>query len=86
VGARRRDIVAHFLVENWMISTAGVLVGCVLALAAGHLLSVQYDLPRVDLYYIVGGVLVMWLIGLAAAWHPSRRAARISPALATRTV
>lgn len=86
VGARRRDIVAHFLVENWMITTGGVFVGCVLALAAGHVLSLQYDLPRVDLYYIVGGVLVMWLVGMAAAWHPSRRAARISPALATRTV
>jgi putative ABC transport system permease protein len=86
VGARRRDIVAHFLVENWMITTAGVFVGCVLALAAGHVLSVQYELPRVDLYYIVGGVLVMWVVGMAAAWHPSRRAARISPALATRTV
>jgi putative ABC transport system permease protein len=86
VGARRRDIVAHFLVENWMITTGGVIVGCVLALAAGHVLSLQYDLPRVDLYYIVGGVLVMWVVGLAAAWHPSRRAARISPALATRTV
>jgi len=86
VGARRRDIVAHFLVENWMITSGGVLAGCVLALAAGHVPSLQYDLPRVDLYYIVGGVLVMWLVGLAAAWHPSRRAARISPALATRTV
>lgn len=86
VGARRRDIVAHFLVENWMITTAGVFVGCVLALAAGHVLSLEYELPRVDLYYIVGGVLVMWVVGLAAAWHPSRRAARISPALATRTV
>jgi putative ABC transport system permease protein len=86
VGARRRDVVAHFLVENWMITTGGVLVGCVLALAAGYLLSLQYNLPRVDLYYIVGGVVVMWLIGFAAAWHPSRRAARISPALATRTV
>ncbi len=86
VGARRRDVVAHFLVENWLITTVGVFVGCVLALAAGHLLSLQYDLPRVDLYYIVGGVVVMWLVGLAAAWHPSRRAARISPALATRTV
>jgi len=86
VGARRLDIVAHFLVENWMIMTSGVLVGSVLALAAGHLLSVQYELPRVDLYYIVGGVLAMWVVGLAAAWHPSRRAAGISPALATRTV
>jgi putative ABC transport system permease protein len=86
VGARRRDVVAHFLVENWLITTGGVLLGCVLALAAGHLVSLNYDLPRVDLYYIVGGVLVMWVIGIAAAWHPSRRAARISPALATRTV
>ena len=86
VGARRRDIVAHFLVENWMITTGGVFVGCLLALAAGHVLSTQYELPRVDLYYIVGGVLVMWVVGMAAAWHPSRRAARISPALATRTV
>jgi putative ABC transport system permease protein len=86
VGARRRDIVAHFLVENWMITTAGVVLGCVLALGAGHLLSVEYALPRVDLYYIVGGVLAIWLLGIAAAWHPARRAARISPALATRTV
>lgn len=86
VGARRRDIVAHFLVENWMIMTGGVIVGSMLALAAGHLLSMQYELPRVDLYYIVGGVLAMWVVGMAAAWHPSRRAARISPALATRTV
>jgi len=86
VGARRRDIVAHFLVENWLITTCGVLVGCVLSLAAGYVLSVEYEVPRVDLYYIVGGVLALWLIGLAAAWHPARRAARISPALATRTV
>lgn len=86
VGARQRDVVAHFLVENWIITSVGVLVGCVLALAAGHVLSLTYELPRVDLYYIVGGVLLMWLIGLASAWHPARRAARISPALATRTV
>jgi putative ABC transport system permease protein len=86
VGARRRDVVAHFLAENWMITTAGVLVGSILALAAGHLLAMEYSLPRVDLYYIVGGVIAIWLIGMAAAWHPARRAARISPALATRTV
>jgi putative ABC transport system permease protein len=86
VGARRRDVVLHFLAENWMITTGGVVLGSVLALIAGHLLSIEYRLPRVDLYYIVGGVLVLWAVGLAAAWYPARRAARISPALATRTV
>ena len=86
VGARKSDIVGYFLVENWMITTAGVVVGCVLALAAGHWLSLEYQLPRVDLYYLVGGVLALWIIGIGASWHPARRAARISPALATRTV
>lgn len=86
VGARRMDIVRHFLVENWMVTTAGVVVGCAGALAVGYWLSVKYQLPRLDLYYLVGGVLAIWLIGLLAAWQPARRASAISPAVATRTV
>jgi putative ABC transport system permease protein len=86
VGARRMDIVRHFLVENWMVTTAGVIAGCGAALGVGYWISVKYELPRLDLYYLVGGVLVIWLIGLAAAWQPARRASAISPAVASRTV
>lgn len=86
VGARRMDIVRHFLVENWMVTTAGIVAGCGLALGIGYRISVEYELPRLDLYYLVGGVLVIWLIGLFAAWQPARRASAISPAVATRTV
>jgi len=86
VGARRLDIVRHFLVENWMVTTAGVVAGCGVALAIGYWLSVQYELPRLDLYYLVGGALGIWLIGLFAALQPARRASAISPAVATRTV
>lgn len=85
VGARRRDIVRYFLVENWMITTCGVLIGCIMALAIGYWLSHEYHLPRVDLYYLVAGVAVLWTLGTLAAWQPARRAAKVSPALATRT-
>jgi putative ABC transport system permease protein len=86
VGARKRDIVRHFLVENALITTAGVVAGCGLALACGYELSRLYNLPRLDLYYLVGGVLVLWVIGQLAARQPAGRAAAISPSVATRTV
>jgi putative ABC transport system permease protein len=86
VGARKRDIVRYFMTENWLITSVGVIVGCCLALGAGFWLSTQYQLPRLDLYYLVGGVLGLWVVGQLAAWQPSRKAAKVSPAMATRTV
>ena len=46
----------------------------------------MFELPRLKLYYLVAGVATLWTIGLAAALLPARRAARVSPAVATRTV
>jgi putative ABC transport system permease protein len=86
VGARRRDIVRYFLIENGLVTSAGVVTGCALALAAGYWLSVEYALPRLNLYYLVSGVLLLWAIGQLAAWQPARRAAAVPPSVATRTV
>ena len=86
VGARKLDIARYFLVENWLVTTAGVVVGSALALFGGYWLSTHYGLDRLSLYYLVGGVLGLWAVGQLAAWHPSVRAARVSPAMATRTV
>lgn len=86
VGARRADIVRYFMVENGLITTCGIVAGCALALGLGYWLSLQYQLPRLDLYYLVGGVLALWVIGQLAAWQPARRAAAVSPSVATRTV
>jgi putative ABC transport system permease protein len=86
VGARKIDIIRYFMVENGLITTVGVLVGCVLALATGYELSVQYQLPRLDLYYLVGGVILLWCVGQLAAWQPARKAAMVSPSVATRNV
>ena len=86
VGARKLDIVRHFLVENWMVTTAGIVAGCGAALGIGYWISIKYELPRLDLYYLVGGVLAIWVIGLVSALQPARRASAISPAVASRTV
>ena len=80
------QLIRHFLVENGLITTAGIVVGCALALGLGFELSRQYNLPRLDLYYLVGGVLVLWVLGQLAARQPAGRAAAISPSVATRTV
>jgi putative ABC transport system permease protein len=86
VGARRTDILRYFLAENWLITSAGVVVGCVLALVLGYWLSTTFELPRLKLYYLVLGVVLLWTVSLLAALRPARRASLVSPAIATRTV
>lgn len=86
LGARRFHIIRYFLAENALTTTAGVLAGCWAALAGGVWLARMYQTPRLPLYYLAGGALLLWLLGLAAVWLPALRAARVSPAVATRTV
>jgi putative ABC transport system permease protein len=86
VGARRIDIIRYFMVENWLLTTGGVIAGSVLAFAFGQWLSSAYSLPRLPPSYVIGGVVVLWILGQLAAFLPARRAAAIPPAIATRTV
>jgi putative ABC transport system permease protein len=86
VGARRTDILRYFLAENWLITSVGVAVGCVLALLLGYWLSTTFELPRLNLYYLLLGVVALWSVSLLAALRPARRASMVSPAIATRTV
>jgi putative ABC transport system permease protein len=46
----------------------------------------MYQMPRLPLFYLVGGVLLLWVVGLLAVLVPALRAASISPAVATRAV
>lgn len=86
VGARRGDILRYFLVENALITAVGITAGCVLALVVGYWLSIANQLPRLDLYYLLGGVVVLFVVGQLAALHPAYRAAAVPPSVATRTV
>ncbi|HLS83146.1 MAG TPA: FtsX-like permease family protein [Arenimonas sp.] len=85
LGARQWDILRYFLVENVLITTSGVIFGLALALALNDFLVRQLELPRLPGSYLGIGMAVMWLLGLAAVLGPAWRAARVPPAVATRT-
>jgi putative ABC transport system permease protein len=86
IGATRFQILRYFLVENWIITSVGVFLGALLALAVGLKLSEIYTTPRLPLFYIAGGIVTLLIVGQLSVLIPARRGAAISPAIATRTV
>ena len=86
LGARRRDILRYFMIENGLLTTAGLLLGCVLALGLGSWLTQEYGVPKLNPCYLLASVPILWMVGQLAAWIPARRATLVEPSVATRTL
>jgi putative ABC transport system permease protein len=74
------------MVENWLITGIGLAVGVVGALTLNWFLDTEYNTGRVPLWYLPLGMVALWLLGQVAVLLPARRAAKIPPAMATRSV
>lgn len=85
LGATRSDILRHFQTENFLIVSAGIILGALLGCAANLLLMTHYELPRMPLYVLPIGAVLLWCLGQLAVLGPALRAARVSPVVATRT-
>jgi ABC-type antimicrobial peptide transport system permease subunit len=69
-----------------VLTLGGVLVGTVAALLLSRsLASLLFGLTPGDPLTIISAATVMVATGLAAAYLPSRRAARLDPTVALRT-
>jgi putative ABC transport system permease protein len=86
LGATRFDIMRYFMVENWLITSMGLVLGIAGALTLNWFLDTEYQTGRIPLFYLPLGVVALWLLGQLAVLAPAGRAAKISPALATRSV
>ncbi|WP_330148149.1 FtsX-like permease family protein [Shewanella oncorhynchi] len=86
LGAKKRDIISYFLVENYLICLAGGVLGGLLAIQLGQQLMKIYSLPMLGLSYPLITVAGLFIVTTLAVYLPARKAANISPATATRSV
>lgn len=86
IGATRRDILTYFQTENFLIASAGIVLGMVLAYGINLLLMHRYELPRLPGYYFPIGAVVLWLLGQVSVLGAALRATHVPPVVATRSV
>jgi putative ABC transport system permease protein len=86
LGATKAQISSYFQTENFILASAGIALGMLLAFSLNQLLMVKYELPRLPWIYLPVGALSLWALGQLAVLWPARRAAEVPPAVATRSV
>lgn len=84
LGATKPAILRYFLLENWIITNSGLLLGIALAYALNFLLVTKASGDKLDWRFVAAGVVLLWAQGLVATLAPATRAAAVSPVIATR--
>jgi putative ABC transport system permease protein len=85
LGARRRDILAQFLIESATLSTVGAMIGIALGILAAKIISMKTPLPAaVAPWSLVVATLLGTVVGIVSGVYPARRASRLDPIAALR--
>ncbi|MFC3123119.1 FtsX-like permease family protein [Agaribacter flavus] len=86
LGARKSAIVKYFLVENGIICSLGLVFGATGAYYLGWVLFSEYSLPELNNLYILVTAVAVLLVSLLSVVLPAKRAANLSPSIATRSI
>ncbi len=85
MGATKKVIRTQFLVEAIVICQIGGLLGILLGMAIGNLISFQLGVGFiVPWVWIFSGILLCMLVGLVSGLYPAAKAARLDPIEALR--
>ena len=86
LGARRRDIMAQFLVEAATLSLIGAGIGIALGLGLTQLVATLSPLPAaIAPWSIIVAVALGGGVGIVAGAYPASRASRLDPIVALRS-
>jgi putative ABC transport system permease protein len=86
LGATRSDILRHFLIENAIITAAGLALGIFATYALNVFLVANVVDAKMPPILIFFGIALLLLNAIVATLPPAFRAMRISPAVATKSV
>ncbi len=86
LGATRTAIIRHFMVENFVVSTVGVIAGGILAVALNIFMVETFSLEPLNWYVIPIAMITLWIVGQLAVAGPARKASNVTPAIATRSI
>jgi putative ABC transport system permease protein len=86
LGATRADILRHFLAENWLVTTAGLILGIASTYGLNFLLVSHVSGEKMSFSLVAIGMVLLWVAGLVATIPPALRASMVSPAIATRSI
>jgi putative ABC transport system permease protein len=85
LGARRRDILAQFLIESATLSTVGAGFGIALGIGLAQAVAALSPLPATVAPWSIGvGVVLGAGVGILAGVYPASRASRLDPIAALR--
>ena len=85
LGGTKKDIRNQFLWESILISLLGAVAGIVVGILLGNLIAMLLNSGLVLLWgWIIGGIVVCSLVGLAAGLYPALKASRLNPIDALR--
>lgn len=85
LGARRRDIIAQFLIEAATLSVIGAAIGALMGVAVSQLIAAVTPLPAsVAPWSLVLALVVGAGVGIVAGIYPASRASRLDPIAALR--
>jgi putative ABC transport system permease protein len=86
IGARSSDILRQFLIESSTIAVIGGALGVFLGVLLAKVVSWVSPLPSaVQLWSVLGGLLVALTVGLFFGTYPASKAAKLDPVDALRS-
>lgn len=85
IGGKSKHVRQQFLFESLIISLLGALFGIILGIMVGNLFSIVLKTGFVIPWaWVIIGIIICSLVGLAAGIYPAMKAARLNPIVALR--